>query len=423
MGNRPLLFVFSREYPPHSVGGTSTVARSLSTGMTAEGWQVAVVTTNPQQARDEREQAGGVTVHRTGTGVVYNSDSGLADDTIAAHRRPHRAAVALARDLGRPAVITLPDLFCFPEAVLFARAQGTPLVNILLQDFQTLTRHDHDRHRVTNGVAADPAHLFALEEKALNGSDHISFISHALSDAITGYYPSLRTSHGVIHLGVDEAEIASARAAVAERARLRTILPLAAAELPLVVACGRLVPVKGFDALLRALALLGHAGTATHLALLGIGPEQARLRALAVELGIGGQVSFLGDRPRAEVMTWMSMATVAVVPSRWESFCYVCAEMMALGRPVVAAAVDSLNELMPTDEYGYRVPVTQQGGRREIAPAALGQAIGAALADPGEAARRGAAASQRILTQFTNASHAAAMSRLCAQLGQVTLHA
>jgi glycogen(starch) synthase len=421
MGNRPLLFVFSREYPPHSVGGTSTVARNLSTGMTALGWQVAVVTTN-RKSHDEREQAGGVTVHRAGTGVVYNSDSGLADDTIAAHRRLHRAAVTLAGDLGRPAVITLPDLFCFPEAAAFARAQGTPLVNILLQDFQTLTRYDHDRHRVTNGVAADPAHLFALEEKALNGSDHICFISHALSDAITGYYPSLRPSHEVIHLGVDEAEIATARAATAERARLHATLPRAAAGLPLVVACGRLVPVKGFDSLLRALALLGPVGATAHLALLGIGPEEPRLRTLAAELGIGGQVTFLGDRPRPEVMAWMSMATVAVVPSRWESFCYVCAEMMAFGRPVVATAVDSLNELMPTDEYGYRVAVTQQAGRREIAPAALAQAIGAALADPGEAARRGAAARQRILTQFTKGSYAAAMSRLCADLGQVTLH-
>jgi glycosyltransferase involved in cell wall biosynthesis len=413
---RPRIFVFSREYPPVTVGGTSTVARNLSIGLAAHGWQVVAVSTNPRRHEDEREHIDGVLVHRTGTGVVYNPGSGVATDTMLSHRRLHQAAVRLAAEFGSPAVVALPDLFCYPESALLARSARAPLVNILLQDFRTLTRLDRGRHQVTSGVSADPGHLLALEEKAIKGSAHVAFISQALADAVARNYPDATTEHSVIHLGVDTAEIASVAADDGERARLSATLPAAARGRPLLVGCGRLVPVKGFSPLLRAMALLGDRQPAPYLAIAGVGPQEARLRRLAADLGIAAQVSFLGDIPRRAALTWMSMADVAVVPSLWESFCYVCAEMMALGRPVVATAVDSLNELMPTEKYGFRVPVLLAPDRRWVEPAGLARAIGSALADPADAAARGMAARARILTQFTNARFARSVSDLCTRL-------
>ena len=347
---RPRVFVFSREYPPTVIGGTSTVARNLSVGLAAEGWQVAVITTNPRAGQDEREEISGVVVHRTGTGVVYDENTGLASAMMRGHRMLHRAAARLAGELGRPAVVALPDLFCYPEAALSARSLRAPMINILLQDFRTLTRYDRDTHHVASGVSADAGHLFALEEKSLRGSAHVAFISQALADAVISHYPDLDTGRSVIHLGVDATEIASIAAAGDERARLRASLPAVARSRPLLVACGRLVPVKGFAALLRAVAALGSQGVTPYLVLVGVGPEEPDLRRLAAGLGIAGQVALVGDIPRRTALTWMSMATAAVVPSLWESFCYVCAEMMAFGRPVVATTVDSLNELMPTEE-------------------------------------------------------------------------
>jgi glycogen(starch) synthase len=417
--SRPLAFVLSREYPPVTVGGTSTVAHNLSVGLARNGWQVAVVTANPLARADQRDDAEGIIVHRTGTGVVYNEVTGLDSAVLASHRRLHRAATALAGQTGVPAVVLLPDLFCYPEAALFARAAGAPLVNVLLQDFRTLIQHDRDTHRVTTGVSASPAHLLGLEEKALRGSGHVVFISHALAAAMTGHYPDLGVRHSVIHLGVDQAEIASVAADDGERARLRATLPASAQDKPLLVACGRLVPVKGFAALLRALALFQPGDMTPHLALAGVGPEEPYLRALAAELGIAERVSFVGNRSRRTALTWMSAATVAVVPSLWESFCYVCAEMMALGRPVVATTVDSLSELIPSDRYGYRVPVAVGTGPRWIEPAALACAIRAALADPAEAAARGAAARRRIEGDFGNDRFARAMSELCAAVRRV----
>jgi glycogen(starch) synthase len=421
----PRAFVLSREYPPVTVGGTSTVARDVGAGLVAEGWRVTVISTNPHSRRDVEENVGGVTVHRIATGgVVYNSGTGMADQSMRTHRRLFAAAERAAKESGGPDVVVLPDLFCYPEATMFARRQRAPLVNVLLQDFRAITPYDRGAHRVTTGVSADHRHLVELEEKAFRGSDHTVFISHALSGAIRGHYPDGDVRHSVIHLGVDHAEIGSVEAD-GEPARRRGELLGDGRDRSLLVACGRLVPVKGFSILLHALALLspGSASPAPHLALVGVGPEEDRLRRLAADLDLTSRVSFLGDIPRREALGWMSAATVAVVPSLWESFCYVCAEMMAFGRPVVATAVDSINELIPTDSFGYRVPVSGPPGRRVLAPGSLASALSAALADPDEARRRGAAARARIAALFTTRRFGREISALSHELRRETARA
>jgi len=404
--------VFSREYPPVIVGGTSTVARNLATGLAANRWQVTVISADPHGDTDRTECLDGVTIVRVATTVVYNEDTSLSDASIRVHRGLYRAALSLAGQDGPPDAVAIPDLFCCPEASLLARQYRVPLVNILLQDFRTLTAYDRDQHRVTSGVNATAGDLFELEEKALRSSDHTVFISRALADAIGSYYPRLPRASSVIHLGVDTREIASIAGAAAEADQLRRSLPSACRRL--VVACGRLVPVKGFDPLLRAVAAVDRPGL--HLVIIGVGPEASHLARLADQLGLTAKVTFTGPTSRRTALTWMSIADVGVVPSLWESFCYVCAEMMAFGRPVVASTVDSLSELMPTEEFGYRVPAAGPPTSRVIDPGLLAGALQQALADPAAATRRGAAARERILTEFSNARFTASMSALLGTL-------
>ncbi|MEU8566871.1 glycosyltransferase family 4 protein [Streptomyces pathocidini] len=424
MIDSPRIFIFSREYPPTTVGGTSTVARNLAVGLAAEGWDVGVVTTRVDGDGDVRERVDGIEVLRTGAGLVYNSGTGLADQSLRTHRRLHAAAERLAAEIGAPDVVALPDLFCHPEATMFARTYSATLVNILLQDFRAITPYDRDTHRVTSGVSAERAHLLALEEKAVRGSDHTVFISQALSDAITGYYPGDIAPHSVVHLGVDPDEIAAVEADTGRLTRRDRLVPGApgAQRPPLLIACGRVVPVKGFAQLLSALALLGSVerpgapAVVPRLGLVGVGPEEPHLRKLCAQLGLTDRVSFLGDVPRREALGWMSVADVAVVPSLWESFCYVCAEMMAFGRPVVATAVDSLRELMPGSEYGFPVAVKGPSGSRVLEPLDLAHALREALSRPDAAMTRGAAARDRIMGHFTNDRFARGISALGREL-------
>jgi glycosyltransferase involved in cell wall biosynthesis len=423
--SKPRVLVFSREYPPVTVGGTSTVARNLAVGLTAHGWQATVLSTNPGTA-DHREETDGVTVQRVATAQVYEGTTQLADPSLRTHRGLHRLAEQAAAEEGPPDLVALPDLFCYPEAAVFARRHEVPLLNILLQDFRAITPYDRGAHQVTWGVTADRDHLLSLERKALLGSDHTVFISHALASAVTGYYRDENAASSVIHLGVDEDEIRRVDGDPEPRRR-RALLLGGSPSAPLLVACGRMVPVKGFEQLLNALALLGpepaYVGSLPRLALVGIGPEEPALRRLSVRLGLDDRVTFLGDVPRAEALGWMAVADVNVVPSLWESFCYVCAEMMAFGRPVVASAVDSLRELIPDGRFGYPVPVSGPSGARRLDPRDLAHALRQALADPQDAARRGSAGRDRIAAEFTNSRFARNVSALAGELKRDEHHA
>ncbi|HFA59781.1 MAG TPA: glycosyltransferase, partial [Rhodospirillales bacterium] len=86
-------------------------------------------------------------------------------------------------------------------------------------------------------------------------------------------------------------------------------------EGPLLLACGKLKPQKDFATLLRATARLARQRP-LRLVVLGEGEERRRLRALAVELGLGGRVFMPGFV--ANPFAWMARASLFVLSSRFE---------------------------------------------------------------------------------------------------------
>ena len=138
---------------------------------------------------------------------------------------------------------------------------------------------------------------------------------------------------------------------------------------PVIGTLARLDPIKGLDVLLHALA--GLPGVAA--AIVGRGPSESALRALAADLGVDDRVHFIGwsDEPRA----WLAGFDVFVLPSRLEGMPLSVIEAMLAGRPVVATDVGSVSEVVVDGETGILVPPDDA--------AALRDALQRLLADDG----------------------------------------
>lgn len=162
-----------------------------------------------------------------------------------------------------------------------------------------------------------------------------------------------------------------------------------------VLAVGRLVEKKGFDALVEAVALLRRPGLRVQV--IGEGPERARLEAAVGAAGLDDVVELVGAVPHDEVLRRMSAARLVCLPARVaangdrDSMPLVVKEAMARAVPVVATAVAGVPEMLD-DSCGWLVPADD--------PALLAEALAAALDDPAEAARRGAAGRARVEQDF-----------------------
>jgi glycosyltransferase involved in cell wall biosynthesis len=108
-----------------------------------------------------------------------------------------------------------------------------------------------------------------------------------------------------------------------------------------VLGVGNLVPEKGFDLLIRALA----DWPAARLLIIGEGSQRSSLGALA-DAVMPGRVEFRGNMPQDELRFAYAAADVLALPSLREGWPNVLLEAMACGTPVVAARVGGVPEIV-----------------------------------------------------------------------------
>jgi len=149
----------------------------------------------------------------------------------------------------------------------------------------------------------------------------------------------------------------------------------------------RLVPGKGVDTLIRAMAGLPEA----RLVVAGAGPARAACEGLASALGLAGRVEFRGWLAGEAKERFFSDIDVFCLPTRYDSFGLPLVEAMARGLPVVAL------------RWGAIPDVVEDGVTGILVDGAESEALGGALrrlVDPALRARLGVAARGSVLERF-----------------------
>lgn len=152
---------------------------------------------------------------------------------------------------------------------------------------------------------------------------------------------------------------------------------------PRVLAVGRLVPVKGFDLLVRAWKNVD-----AQLAIAGEGFERANLERLIWETGQQDKIVLLGQRN--DVPALLRAADLFVISSHYEGGPYTLVEALQHRVPVVSTAVGAAVEILPA-------PFICATGD----PAALAEGVTCALRDLEQARRAHESAFRNALTELT----------------------
>lgn len=366
-------------------GGQNVYVAQIARQFAAAGHRVDVYTRRDSPLQPElAEWLPGVRVVHVPAGPAYYLPKEALLDWMPAFERYLLRVFAR-----RPYDVVHANFFMSALAGLpAARSIGCPLV---------VTFHALGKVRRQYQQAADgfPDRRFAIEEDIVRQADCvIAECAQDRSDLMT-LYDADPARVAIVPCGYDPDEMracdmAQARRRLGWRPEGFRVLQL-----------GRLVPRKGADNVIRAVARLreDHGVDARLCVVGGDGPgeppsaELRRLRAICDEEGLAGVVEFAGRRARMELADYYCASDVFVTTPWYEPFGITPLEAMACGRPVVGADTGGIRSTVVDGRTGFLVPPKD--------PRRLAGRLAVLAADPALAARMGQAGRLRARRLYT----------------------
>jgi teichuronic acid biosynthesis glycosyltransferase TuaC len=171
-----------------------------------------------------------------------------------------------------------------------------------------------------------------------------------------------------------------------------------------ILSAGNLIPIKGHELLLRALAVVLPRFPHASCEIIGDGPEHHRLTRLASDCNIAGKVRFLGRQSRKQVTEAMRRCALFALPSRYEGLGCVYLEAMSTEKPVIACRGQGIDEIIRHGSNGWLV------GPNELQE--LVQALSVLLQNLQLRRQIGEAARRTILQSLTSAHQATRLALL-----------
>jgi glycosyltransferase involved in cell wall biosynthesis len=266
------------------------------------------------------------------------------------------AAMLLSKELGIPFVVSVHGLDAFSTTQVSGRAG---------QWCRRISQH-----------------VYGSSRRAICVSERVREV------VIEGMGRTCRTS--VVYNGVDSEMFSPAK----EESKNSNVI----------LSVGNLIPIKGHEILLRAVAALARDFPDLCLELIGEGPERSRLESLVSELRIPDRVKFQGRQPRKDVAAAMRRCTLFALPSRFEALGCVYLEAMATGKSVIGCRGQGIADIV---QHGFNGFLVGPDNEKELT-----LAIAMLLKDESLRSNLGRAARDTILDRVTLENQAEILARI-----------
>ena len=327
------ILIFSLAYYPDVVGGAEVAIKEITDRIGPEDIVFDMVTLRFDSTLPKFERVGNVNVYRVGFGMKHPSIGDLSHFPLSLNKYlfPFLGFLkARSLHLKNPndGIWAMMANYAGFAALFFK--MKFPEVRYLL----TLQEGDPIEY-----IKARVQSVYALFEQIFTRADLVQTISHylALFARDMRYTGPLEVVPNAVNVAYF-----SQTYSTEELFALKQKLGKSTDDIFLITT-SRLVKKNAVDDVIRALPLLD---VRVKLLVLGIGPDEAILRALADELKVSDRVKFLRQVDHQEMPKYLAVSEIFIRPSRSEGLGNSFLEAMAAGLPVIATPVGGIPDFL-----------------------------------------------------------------------------
>lgn len=328
------ILIFSLAYFPKHIGGAEIAIKEISDRIDPLDIEFHLITQRFEESLPRQEKVGNVRVHRVGSGASYISK-------ILFVPRAAVTGLRLHREHRFDAGWAMMSYMVFPLMLMRFRGAKIPYVLTLQEGdpFEHVFRRWHIRL------------LAPLLRKGFREARVVQTISTFLAKWARA--AGFRGPLFVVPNGVDVRHFAQEHPLPAIN-EIKDSLGKRMGDIFLITT-SRLVHKNAIDDVIRALAKLP---SNVRFLVLGTGVDESMLKKLALKVGVGERVEFLGHVSHTDMPKYLKASDIFIRPSRSEGMGNSFVEAMAAGLPVIATQEGGLSDFLFDAKRNPDQPVT-----------------------------------------------------------------